>query len=92
MERIEAAGERDWRADHARLQLIAPERFGRDRGDGATANNTQLVIADGQLARMVGMLAGMVARRSLPPAAVPAVDCPPAIGLGDIPAKLPEAD
>ena len=57
MDRIEKAGEDfvftddkgrtqvrrgDWRADHARLALIAPERFGQQAGQGNTTVNVLL--------------------------------------------------
>jgi hypothetical protein len=66
MNRIEKAGEDmvidlpngkqtirrgDWRADHARLQLIAPERFG-DRQQ-AVGNQTNVLIGDDVAARMI---------------------------------------
>jgi len=74
MERIEKAGERDWRADHARLQLIAPERFARDRNDGVTVNQNSIVSLVGgpeQLRKMIDSICKPQAKpdvRSLPPA------------------------
>ena len=44
MERIENAGQKDWRADHARLALIDSSRFGSQAGQ---QNNTQVNVYAG---------------------------------------------
>ena len=52
MQAIKKAGDKDWRAHHARLQLIAPERFGNATG---AAQVTGPVIALQDMAKALAM-------------------------------------
>ena len=65
MERIEAAGVKDWRADHARLQLLAPERFAREQNQSANVTTNNLMIAGdaSQVQKLIAMFAGQVRGR-----------------------------
>lgn len=47
MERIETAGIRDWRADHARLALIDPKRFGNQANEDTSKQAS--IITDNAL-------------------------------------------
>lgn len=71
MSRIEKAGEKDWRADHARLQLLAPERFGQQAQQQSGPQTQVLVTFGGEsgLANFIARTIGATqAQAALPPA------------------------